>query len=30
MSRKKMATDDLVIVDGLIRTIDLVVTVKNR
>lgn len=28
MSKKKMATDDLVIVDGLIRTIDLVVTAR--
>jgi hypothetical protein len=28
MNLKKMATDDLVIVDGLIRTIDLVVTVR--
>jgi len=28
MSTKKMATDDLIIVDGLIRTIDLVVTVR--
>ena len=28
MSAKKMATDDLVVVDGLIRTLDLVTTVK--
>ena len=28
INKKKMATDDIVIVDGLIRTLDLVVTVK--
>lgn len=28
MNKKKMATDDIVIVDGLIRTIDLVTTVR--
>jgi len=28
MNKKKMATDDVVIVDGLIRTLDLVTTVK--
>ena len=28
MNKKKMATDDIVIVDGLIRTLDLVTTVK--
>lgn len=28
MSKKKMATDDIVIVDGLIRTLDLEVTIK--